>query len=41
MIGLAADTTFHNLPDIVGQVKGKVSTAAKLLKGINNERLRL
>ena len=34
------ETPFHNIPDIVGQVKGKVSTAAKLLKGVTSERLR-
>ena len=39
--GGVGETPFHNIPDIVGQVKGKVSTAAKLLKGVTSERLRL
>jgi hypothetical protein len=41
MAGGTVETPFHNLPDIVGQVKGKVSAAAKLLKGVTSERLRL
>lgn len=40
-IATHGDTPFHNLPDIVGQVKAKVSNTAKLLKAINSERLRL
>jgi hypothetical protein len=32
---------FHNLPEIVFKIKGKISNAAKLLKGVSGERLRL
>lgn len=40
-IGTAVNTPFHNLPEVVGQVKAKVSAAARLLKGVTSERVRL